>query len=127
MYESGAQKSCIQKTNAIFSIYKMSEQQKLGKIQKAFQKSPDFVPPEQRSKKYVFIDFLFNLVTKFLCFLNFSQFLLLWPFDIKNFNDDIEQIKINQTCHEVDSVYNEYETDFINVLNKHAPIKIIGN
>ena len=35
MYESGAQKSCIQKTNAIFSIYKMSEQQKLGKIQKA--------------------------------------------------------------------------------------------
>jgi hypothetical protein len=42
-----------------------------------FQKSPDFVPPEQRSKKYVFIDFLFNLVTKFLCFLNFSQFLLL--------------------------------------------------
>ena len=35
MYESGAQKSCIQKTNAIFLIYKMSEQQKLGKIQKA--------------------------------------------------------------------------------------------
>jgi hypothetical protein len=35
MYESGAQKSCIQKTNDIFSIYKMSEQQKLGKIQKA--------------------------------------------------------------------------------------------
>jgi hypothetical protein len=35
----------------------------------------------------------------------------------------IEQIKINQTCHEVDSVYNEYEKDFINVLNKHAPIK----
>jgi hypothetical protein len=35
-----------------------------------FQKSPDFVHPEQRSKKYVFIDFLFNLVTKFLCFLN---------------------------------------------------------
>ena len=35
MYESGAQKSCLQKTNAIFSIYKMSEQQKLGKIQKA--------------------------------------------------------------------------------------------
>jgi hypothetical protein len=34
MYESGAQKSCIQKTNAIFSIYKVSEQQKLGKIQK---------------------------------------------------------------------------------------------
>jgi hypothetical protein len=30
-------------------------------------------------------------------------------FDIENFNDDIEQIKINQTCHEVDSVYNEYE------------------
>jgi hypothetical protein len=25
-------------------------------------------------------------------------------FDIENFNDDIEQIKINQTCHEVDSV-----------------------
>jgi hypothetical protein len=25
----------------------------------------------------VFIDVLFNLVTKFLCFLNFSQFLLL--------------------------------------------------
>jgi hypothetical protein len=43
----------------------------------SFQKSPDFVPPEQRSKKYVFMDFLFNLVTKFLCFLNFSQFLLL--------------------------------------------------
>ena len=42
-----------------------------------FQKSPDFVPPEQRSKKYLFIDFLFNLVTKFLCFLNFSQYLLL--------------------------------------------------
>jgi predicted nucleic acid-binding OB-fold protein len=42
---------------------------------------------------------------------------------IENFNDDIEQIKINQTCHEVDSVYNEYEKDFINVLNKHAPIK----
>jgi hypothetical protein len=37
----------------------------------------DFVPPEQRFKKYVFIDFLFNLVTEFLCFLNFSQFLLL--------------------------------------------------
>ena len=35
MYESGAQKSYIQKTNAIFSIYKMSEEQKLGKIQKA--------------------------------------------------------------------------------------------
>jgi hypothetical protein len=35
MYESGAQKSCMQKTNAIFSIYKMSEQQKLGTIQKA--------------------------------------------------------------------------------------------
>ena len=35
MYESGAQKSCIQKTNATFSIDKMSEQQKLGKIQKA--------------------------------------------------------------------------------------------
>lgn len=35
MYESGAQKSCIQKTNAIFSIHEMSEQQKLGKIQKA--------------------------------------------------------------------------------------------
>ena len=44
-------------------------------------------------------------------------------FDIENFNDDIEQIKINQTCHEVDYVYNEYEKDFINVLNKHAPIK----
>ena len=41
-------------------------------------------------------------------------------FDIENFNDDIEQIKINQTCHEVDSDYNEYEKDFINVLNKHA-------
>jgi hypothetical protein len=39
-------------------------------------------------------------------------------FDIENFNDDIEQIKINQTCHEVDSVYNEYEKDLINVLNK---------
>jgi hypothetical protein len=39
--------------------------------------------------------------------------------DIENFNDDIEQIKINQTCHEVDSVYNEYEKDFVNVLNKH--------
>jgi hypothetical protein len=25
---------------------------------------------------------------------------------------NIEQIKINQTCHEVDSVYNEYEKDF---------------
>jgi hypothetical protein len=25
--------------------------------------------------------------------------------------------------HEVDSVYYEYEKDFINVLNKHAPIK----
>jgi hypothetical protein len=45
-------------------------------------------------------------------------------FDIENFNDDIEQIKINETCHEVDSVYNEYEKEFtINVLNKHAPIK----
>ena len=44
-------------------------------------------------------------------------------FDIENFNDDIEQIKINQTCHEVDYVYNEYEKDFINVLNKRAPIK----
>ena len=47
-------------------------------------------------------------------------------FDIENFNDndDIEQIKINKTCHEVDSVYNEYEKEFtINVLNKHAPIK----
>jgi hypothetical protein len=43
--------------------------------------------------------------------------------DIENVNDDIEQIKFNQTCHEVDSVYNEYEKDFINVLNKHAPIK----
>ena len=42
---------------------------------------------------------------------------------LENFNGDIEQIKINQTCHEVDSVYNEYEKDFINVLNKHAPIK----
>jgi hypothetical protein len=28
-------------------------------------------------------------------------------FDIENFNDEIEQIKINQTCHEVDSVYND--------------------
>jgi hypothetical protein len=27
MYESGAQKSCIQKTNAIFSIYKMHNNQ----------------------------------------------------------------------------------------------------
>jgi hypothetical protein len=44
-------------------------------------------------------------------------------FDIENFNDDIEQIKINQTCHEVDSVYNEYAKDFINVLYKHAPIR----
>ena len=44
-------------------------------------------------------------------------------FDIDNFNDDIEQIKINQTCHEVESVYNEYEKDLIKVLNKHAPIK----
>ena len=35
MYESGAEKSCLQKTNDIFSIYNMSEQQKLGKIQKA--------------------------------------------------------------------------------------------
>ena len=43
--------------------------------------------------------------------------------DIENVNDDIEQIKFNQTCHEVDSVYNEYQKDFINVLNKHAPIK----
>ena len=34
MYESGAQKSCIQKTNAIFSIYKMSEQQKFRKQKK---------------------------------------------------------------------------------------------
>ena len=42
---------------------------------------------------------------------------------LENFNGDIEQIKIIQTCHEVDSVYNEYEKDFINVLNKHAPIK----
>jgi hypothetical protein len=32
MYESGAQKSCIQKTNAIFSIYKMSEQQSLTPV-----------------------------------------------------------------------------------------------
>ena len=37
-------------------------------------------------------------------------------FDIRNFIDDIEQIKINQTCHEVDSVYNEYEKYFINVM-----------
>ena len=44
-------------------------------------------------------------------------------FDIENFNDDIEQIKFNQTCHEVDSVYNECGKYFINVLNKHAPIK----
>jgi hypothetical protein len=44
-------------------------------------------------------------------------------FDIENFNDDIEQIEINQAFHEVDSVYNEYEKDLINVLNKHAPIK----
>jgi hypothetical protein len=29
MYESGAEKSCLQKTNDIFSIYNMSEQQKL--------------------------------------------------------------------------------------------------
>lgn len=35
-------------------------------------------------------------------------------FDIQNFNDDIKQIKINETFHEVDSVYNEYEKDFIN-------------
>ena len=39
-----------------------------------FQKSPDFVPPEQRSKNYVFIDFLFNLVTKFLCSHKLKQF-----------------------------------------------------
>ena len=42
---------------------------------------------------------------------------------LENFNGDIEQIKINQTCHEVDSVYNEYAKDFINVLYKHAPIR----
>jgi hypothetical protein len=87
-----------------------------------FQNSPDFVPPEQRSKKYVFIDFLFNLFTKVLCFLNFSKFLVIKgeilhepkklryyrsykTFDIENFNDDIEQIKFNQTCHEVDSTF----------------------
>ena len=33
-------------------------------------------------------------------------------FDIENFNDDIKQIKINQTCHEVYSVYNEYDKIF---------------
>jgi hypothetical protein len=45
-------------------------------------------------------------------------------FDIENFNDDIEQIKINQTCHEVDYVYNEYEKDFykISLLSEFFPI-----
>ena len=58
------------KHNFLFSTGPLFE--KNGLI--VFQKSPDFVPPEQRSKNYVFIDFLFNLVTKFLCSHKLKQF-----------------------------------------------------
>ena len=47
------QKSCIQKTNAIFSIYKMSEQQKLGK----FRKQRNFVTKlKRKSMKTYFLE-----------------------------------------------------------------------
>ena len=53
MYESGAQKSCIQKINAIFSIYKMSEQQILGK----FRKQRNFVTKlKRKSMKRYFLE-----------------------------------------------------------------------
>jgi hypothetical protein len=64
------------KHNFLFSTGPLFE--KNGLI--VFQKSPYFVPPDQRSKKYVFIDFLFNLVTICLCFLKFTQFVLLLHF-----------------------------------------------
>jgi hypothetical protein len=46
-------------------------------------------------------------------------------FDIDQFTNDLQNIKISENCTEKDlnSIYGEYEKDFKNILDKHAPIK----
>ena len=46
------------------------------------QKSLDLVPPPHRSAKYNFIACLFNFVTRFLCLVNFCQYLTSFDFQI---------------------------------------------
>jgi hypothetical protein len=73
-----------------------------------FQNSHDFDPPEQRSKKYTFIDFLLIFVTKFLCFLHFSQFLLLRIKEILNNREQVPDFEFNKvTIENVDKIWNK--------------------
>ena len=46
-------------------------------------------------------------------------------FDIDQFTNDLQKIKISENCTEKDlsSIYDKYEKDFKNILDKHAPIK----
>ncbi|CAG2210860.1 unnamed protein product [Mytilus edulis] len=46
-------------------------------------------------------------------------------FDIDEFTNDLQKIKISENCTEKDlnSIYDDYEEDFKNILNKHAPVK----
>ena len=46
-------------------------------------------------------------------------------FDIDQFTNDLQKIKISENCTEKDlnNIYDEYEKDFKNILDKHAPIK----
>jgi hypothetical protein len=49
-------------------------------------------------------------------------------FDIDKFNTDIDQIKMENldsviSAEQVNETYQKYENEFIDVLNKHAPLK----
>jgi hypothetical protein len=49
-------------------------------------------------------------------------------FDIDKFNNDIDQIKMENldsvtSAEQVNETYQKYENEFINVLNKHPPLK----
>ena len=49
-------------------------------------------------------------------------------FDIDKFNNEIDQIKMENldsviSAEQVNETYQKYESEFINVLNKHAPLK----
>ena len=49
-------------------------------------------------------------------------------FDIDEFTNDLQKIKISENCNEKDlnRIYDDYEEDFKNILNKHAPVKSRG-
>jgi hypothetical protein len=49
-------------------------------------------------------------------------------FDIDKFNNDVDQIKMEHldsvtSAEQVNETYQKYENEFINVLNKQAPLK----